>query len=100
MAPKRKVSSITAYTQVDEYKEVFRVDGSLLFCNYCDLSVEWRHKSTVDSHCLGKKHLAQKKIYEANIQRKSQQTLGTTLLAADSKREVVENLIQAFASAN
>ena len=62
--------------------------------------MEWRHKSTVDSHCLGKKHLAQKKIYEANQNKKNQQTLETTLHAADSKREVVENLIQAFASAN
>ena len=63
MAPKRKVSSITAYTRVDEYKEVFRVDNGLLFCNYCDLSVEWKHKSTIDAHCVSKKHLLQKKKF-------------------------------------
>ena len=95
-----KANVVTVYTRVKEHPDVFRVENNLLFCNYCDLSVEWRHKSTVDSHCLGKKHLAQKKIYEDNRNRSSQQTLETTLLAADSKREVVENLIQAFASAN
>ncbi|PKK69486.1 hypothetical protein RhiirC2_501479 [Rhizophagus irregularis] len=56
-----KANAITIYTRVKEHPDVFRVENSLLFCNYCDLSVEWRHKSTVDSHCLGKKHLAQKK---------------------------------------
>ena len=95
-----KANAVSVYTRMKEHPDVFRVESGLLFCNYCDLSVEWRHKSTVDSHCLGKKHLAQKKIYEANQSKSNQQTLETTLLAADSKREVVENLIQAFASAN
>src|SRR3954447_11864083 len=95
-----KTNAVTVYTRVKEHPDIFCVESGLLFCNYCDLSVEWRHKSTVDSHCLGKKHLAQKKNYEANQSKNNQQTLETTLLAADSKREVVESLIQAFASAN
>ena len=95
-----KANAVTIYTRVKEHPDVFCVKSGLLFCNYCDLSVEWRHKSTVDSHCLGKKHLAQKKIYEDNQSKKNQQTLETTLLAADSKREIIEELIKAFASAN
>ena len=44
--------------------------------------------------------MAQKRIYEDNQSKKNQKTLETTLLAADSKREVIEELIKAFASAN
>ncbi|RGB27325.1 hypothetical protein C1646_769279 [Rhizophagus diaphanus] len=96
-AKTNKANAVAIYTRVKGHP----VENSLLFCNYCDLSVEWRHKSTVDSHCLGKKHLSQKKkIYEANNDKKNQQSLETTLLAAESKREVVESLIQAFANAN
>ncbi|GET00257.1 CGG triplet repeat-binding protein 1 [Rhizophagus clarus] len=95
-----KANAVTVYTRVNEHPDVFCVESGLLFCNYCDLTVEWRHRSTVDSHCLGKKHLAQKKIYEDNQSKKNQKTLKTTLLAADSKREVIEELIKAFASAN
>ncbi|GBB99615.1 hypothetical protein RclHR1_03580022 [Rhizophagus clarus] len=95
-----KANAVTVYTRVNEHPDVFRVESGLLFCNYCDLTVEWRHKSIVDSHCLRKKHLTQKKIYEDNQSKKNQKILETTLLAANSKREVIEELIKAFASAN
>ncbi|CAG8515170.1 4201_t:CDS:2 [Diversispora eburnea] len=38
--------------RVKEYENVFHVDNGLLFCNYCDLSVEWKHKSTIDAHFI------------------------------------------------
>ncbi|RGB34152.1 hypothetical protein C1646_760871 [Rhizophagus diaphanus] len=38
--------------------------------------------------------------FSSNKNKKNQQSLETTLLAAKSKREVVESLIQAFANAN
>ncbi len=66
-----KANAVTVYTRVKEHPDVFRVENGLLFCNYCDLTVEWRYKSTVDSHCSGKKHLAQKKIYEDNQSKKN-----------------------------
>ncbi|PKB93722.1 hypothetical protein RhiirA5_440505, partial [Rhizophagus irregularis] len=49
-AKTNKANAVTIYTRIKEHPDVFRVENSLLFCNYCDLSVEWRHKSTVDSH--------------------------------------------------
>ncbi|PKY50585.1 hypothetical protein RhiirA4_467146 [Rhizophagus irregularis] len=73
-AKTNKANAITIYIKVKEHPDVFCIKNSFLFCNYCDLSVEWRHKST--------------------------QSLETTLLAVESKREVVESLIQAFANAN
>lgn len=96
----KKRKTVTVYTRVEENPGVFHIDNGLLFCNYCDLSIEWKHKSTVDAHCIGKKHLTQKRNYEDNQKRKNQQTLETTLLAANSKREMIEDLIQSFAGAD
>jgi hypothetical protein len=95
-----KKTSVTIHTRVSENPGVFRVDAGILFCNFCDLSVDWKHKSTVDTHCAGKKHLAQKKIYEAKQRTKNQQTIETNLRAAESKKEVIEDLLEALVSAD
>src|SRR3954454_24131836 len=96
----KKHKTVTVYTRVEENPGVFHIDNGLLFCNYCDRSIEWKHKSTVDAHCMGKKHRTQKRNYEDNQKRKNQQTLETTFLAANSKREMIEDLIQSFACAD
>ena len=100
MAPKWKSNTIIAYTRVKEYEGVFHVDNSLLFCNYCDLLVEWKHKSTINMHYASKKHTSQKKSFEIKDKVKSQQTLQTSLLASKSKKEMIEDLIKVFVNAN
>ena len=55
MSKKRKTVSI--HTRCKEY-ENFRVDDNILFCNYCNVSVEWKHKSVIDKHCSSQKHLS------------------------------------------
>ncbi|CAG8732172.1 20905_t:CDS:2 [Rhizophagus irregularis] len=63
-AKTNKANAVTIYTRIKEHLDVFCIENSLLFCNYCDLSVEWRYKST--------------------------QSLETTLFAVKSKSEIVE----------
>ena len=101
MSSKRqKINTVTVYTRVKDYNGIFRADDGLLFCNYCDLSIEWKHKSTIDANCASKKHASQKIIFETREKVQSQQTLQTTLLASASKKEVIEDLIEAFANAD
>ena len=50
MARRRIYKNVTVYTRCNEYNGVFRVDDKVLFCNYCNVSVEWKHKSVIDSH--------------------------------------------------
>src|SRR6266480_2533529 len=101
MASKRqKTNAVTVRTRVKDYNGVFRADNGLLFCNYCDLSIEWKNKSTIDAHCASKKHGSQKKIFETKEKSKIQQTLQATLLSIESKNEVIEDLIEAFANAD
>jgi len=51
---KRKVS---INTRIDKYPGVFREDRGIMFCNFCDSSVEWKLKSTVNGHCLSKGYI-------------------------------------------
>ncbi|CAG8781614.1 5187_t:CDS:2, partial [Gigaspora rosea] len=48
MATRNKKVSIA--TRMSEHPGVFREDDAIMFCNYCDHSVEWKVKSTVDGH--------------------------------------------------
>ncbi|RHZ81265.1 hypothetical protein Glove_122g30 [Diversispora epigaea] len=82
---RRKKISIS--TRMNEHPNVFREDGGIMFCNYCDLSVEWKTKSTVDGHCLSKAHINKKEIYERNEQAKKQTTIFTINTASKSKKE-------------
>ena len=53
-------------------------------------------KSTVDGHCLSKSHIKKKQTYENNARRQGQ----VTISAFESKKEVIEDLIEAFSLAN
>jgi hypothetical protein len=93
-AQRKKTVSIT--TQINQYPGIFREDNGIMFCNFCDLSIEWRLKSIVDGHCLSKSHIKKKQTYERNTRRQKQ----VTILAFESKKEVIEDLIEAFSLAN
>ena len=81
---------------MNQYLGIFREDNGIMFCNFCNLSIEWRSKSTVDGHCLSKSHIKKKQIHENNARRKDQ----VTISAFESKKEVIEDLIEAFSLAN
>src|SRR5436305_2684779 len=100
MARRRIYKNVTVYTRCNEYNGVFRVDDKVLFCNYCNVSVEWRQKTTVDNHCNSQKHITSMKSYKDKEQNKTQLTLATTQEAAESKKRVIEDLIEAFATAD
>ena len=79
---------------------VFREDKGIMFCNFCDLSVEWKSKSTVDGHCLSKVHIKKRQTYENNERTRWQATISAITTAAESKKEVIEELIEAFSITN
>ncbi|CAG8606666.1 19653_t:CDS:2, partial [Racocetra fulgida] len=75
-------------TRMSKHPDVFREDKGVMFCNYCDLSVEWKAKSTVDGHCSSKGHLKNKQMYENKEKSKKQVTLATTI-TSESKKELI-----------
>ena len=98
--PLQRKKKVSINTRIDEHPGVFREDGGVMFCNFCDLSVEWKSKSTVDGHCLSKGHIKKRQTYEINEQKKKQVTINTTKVASESKKEVIDALIEAFSLAN
>ena len=85
---------------MNKHPGVFKEDNVVMFCNYCDLSVKWKWKSTVDGHYSSNGHIRKKQIYENNEHTKKQVTISTVNAASESKKEVIEGLIEAFSLAN
>src|ERR1044071_8196532 len=98
MSKKRKTVSV--HTRCKEYENVFHVDDNILFCNYYNVSVERKHKSVIDSHCNSKKHMSNAKKQEETLNKTQQLTLSSTQTAANSKKQLIDDLIEAFAVAD
>ncbi|CAI2195152.1 13506_t:CDS:1, partial [Funneliformis geosporum] len=92
-------AKVTINTRIDEYPGKFRVDDRLLFCNFCDHSVDWVQKSTIDNHLNSISHKNKKYLYE-NKQRRQQQTLVTSFSSSESKKIIIHDLIEAFTAAD
>ncbi|CAI2177725.1 8006_t:CDS:2, partial [Funneliformis geosporum] len=73
------VRKVTIYTHVAEYSNDFRVDDSV-------------------THCAKKREYENKEKTNGNFLQ--QRTIASTILNANSKKELIEDLIHAFAVAN
>ena len=94
---------VTIYTRAAEHPGHFRVDDGILLCVYCNHAIKWEKKSTVDDHVRGPVHCAKKVAYEnqqKNGEMRQQRTIASTISIADSKKVLIEDLIQAFATAD
>src|SRR6266542_887499 len=97
---KKNREKVTVFIQQKEHPNDFWVDNGVLFCIFCDHSVEWNRKSTIDNHCKSKAYLANKKLYENNNCKNYKKTLHSSLSANEKKKAVIEDLIRAFAGAD
>ena len=98
---------VTIYTRAAEHPGHFRVDDNVLLCVYCNHAVKWEKKSTVNDHVRGPVHCAKKVAYEnqqKNGEMRQQRTIvsaiNSAISIADSKKELIEDLIQAFVIAD
>ncbi len=71
-----------------------------MFCIYCNKSGKQKYKSTINGHINSSKYKANNKTYEEKQQAVQQQTLQTTLYVANSRKAVIEDLVEAFLSAD
>ena len=55
---------VTVYICAAEHPGHFRVDDSILLCVYCNHTVKWERKLTVDDYVRDLIHCAKKKAYE------------------------------------
>jgi hypothetical protein len=102
MVKVRSGKRVTIYTRAAEYPGHFKVDDGILLCVYCNHGIKWEKKSTVDDHVRGPVHCAKKVAYEnqKSGELRQQRTIASTISIANSKKELIEDLIQAFAIAD
>ncbi|CAI2185389.1 9187_t:CDS:1, partial [Funneliformis geosporum] len=67
-------------------------DDNILFCNYCNISVDWKHKSTVDNHCKSQKHISNVRSQEKTQNNNIQLTISSTQAAAKAKKNLLKTL--------
>ncbi|PKB94206.1 hypothetical protein RhiirA5_439319 [Rhizophagus irregularis] len=89
MPKKQKTSSV--FTRYNEYKDIFRVDDNVLFCNYCNISIDWKRKSTVDNHCKSQKHVIDVRSQKESQNKTQQLTLLCTQAVSESKKQLIED---------
>ena len=54
------VMKVSVEERAKQFKEDLYVDGGILFCKYCQHSVDYVHVDTIKDHLLSKKHLSRK----------------------------------------
>ena len=54
------VKKVSVEEQAKQFKEDLYVDGGILFCKYCQHSVDYVRVDTTKDHLLSKKHLSRK----------------------------------------
>ncbi|EXX54668.1 CGG triplet repeat-binding protein 1 [Rhizophagus irregularis DAOM 181602=DAOM 197198] len=95
MTKRRRTEHYTVNTRVKEIPGEFLVDNGILYCNFCDHSIDWMRKSTVDDHLNIITHKNKKRLFE-NKKHWQQQTIDTTLSSSESKKAIIHDLIEAF----
>ena len=60
----RGEKKVTVHIHAAKHPGHFKVDDSILHCVYCNHTIKWEKKSTVNDHVRGSVHCAKKVAYE------------------------------------
>ena len=83
------LSRVTAAERAKQFKTDFYADGGVLFCRFCEHSVDFTRVDTVKDHLKSKKHAAKKEARKAKNSSSDapstsrQMTLGTVVKSRD-----------------
>nr|XP_057913311.1 uncharacterized protein LOC131107370 [Doryrhamphus excisus] len=100
-AKKLRNTTLTPKYRAEQYPGDFYVSGDMLFCTFCQHSVDWKRKNTCDDHLLSKSHLKKKETHSANASRQPRQTCVTaSFKSADLRKDFVEDFVSMCAEAD
>jgi hypothetical protein len=86
------VARVTAKERSKQFKDNMYEDGDVLFCKFCQHSVDFVHVDTIRDHLISKKYRANKDAQTSKgICKKSskQVTLNTTIASKDMREEFI-----------
>ena len=94
------LSRVTAAERAKQFKTDFYADGGVLFCRFCEHSVDFTRVDTVKDHLKSKKHAAKKEARKAKNSSSDapstsrQMTLGTVVKSRDLRAEFVLDYVK------
>ena len=94
------VARVTAKDRAKQFKEDLYDDGRVLFCKYCQHSIDYIRVDTIKDHLKSKKHIsnkeaAQRKTEESGAGSSSRQlTLSTVLKSYDARQDFILDYIK------
>lgn len=96
------VTAVERVNSATTYKDNYYVNGYILFCKFCNITVDYKNKSKVDQHLRTNKHKNNKAIIEKNTLSKSRQqtTLETFENTFTERDEFNLELVKVFTAAN
>ena len=102
--PKAKRSAplthVTAEERAKQFKDHLYADGGVLFCRFCEHSVDFKRVDTVKDHIKSKKHAAKKLAKEARSSTSGgpstgrQMMLGTVVKSRDLREEFILDYVK------
>jgi hypothetical protein len=96
---------VTATERVNStplYKNNYYVSGTIMFCKFCNITIDHKNKSKIDQHLNTNKHKNNKVAIERrNIHRPQQQTTLETFEDTISERDELNlELVKVFTAAD
>ena len=92
-----RAGKATAAERVKQFPNELYVDGGVLFCRFCDHSLDFVRLDTIKDHFKSKKHRMRKDAKEAEgsgVARPVQRTLSTVLKSKDLREEFILDFIK------
>ncbi|CAB4394486.1 unnamed protein product [Rhizophagus irregularis] len=93
-------STVTVFSHAQEFSEDFFADNGKLMCRFCDHSINFQTKNTITAHIGSKTHIRNKNEKKEQQIKKRQPTIQTILNASEIKKTAVNNLVDAFVTAD
>ncbi|GBC47780.2 hypothetical protein GLOIN_2v1761146 [Rhizophagus irregularis DAOM 181602=DAOM 197198] len=93
-------STVTVFSRAREFSEDFFADNGKLMCHFCDHSINFQTKNTITAHIGSKTHIRNKNEKKEQQIKKRQPTIQTILNASEIKKTAVNNLVDAFVTAD
>ena len=82
------IARLTAEERAKQFSDDFYADGGILFCRFCEHSVDFVRVDTLKDHLKSKKHAARKEI------KKQKQSNSPSTGASSSKHIILDTLVK------
>lgn len=85
---------VSPYSRAQEFPEDLFVDSNKLYCQFCNISIGWKNKSTVTTHINSKAYQDSRRSYVTANHNDCQQFFHSSLVVANEKKQIINELVK------